>query len=136
MECECPNGVRTPVSARRRSAAHGCATAHPMRAARVATRSPDDLGVNRANNRVINNLYHTFSTTGNNPVRRRVTRPLSRSIRHIQHVLPPIRRVRAWHRGEDVLQGLLHAVRPMNLHAECWCLWHGLEDDDVCPEAV
>ena len=30
---------------------------------------PDDSGVNRADNRVIDNLYHTFSTPGNNPVR-------------------------------------------------------------------
>ena len=29
---------------------------------------PDDSGVNRADNRVIDNLYHTFSTPGNNPV--------------------------------------------------------------------
>ena len=30
---------------------------------------PDDSGVNRADNRMIDNLYHTFSTPGNNPVR-------------------------------------------------------------------
>ena len=63
-----PRNSFTPVSVRRRSAAHGCTTVHPdARSAGGTIRGlTEDY---RANYRVINNLSHTLSTPGNNPVR-------------------------------------------------------------------
>ena len=70
-----PGNLFTAVTIRRRSAAHGCATAHPDAHSEggcpeLRTRTIQGLAEDyRANNRVINNLSHTFSTPGNNPER-------------------------------------------------------------------
>ena len=74
-----PANLFTPVSVRRRSAAHGCATAHPD--ARSAGGGQDDqvdvgfgqdsaglTGDYGANNRAENILIHTYSIPGNSPV--------------------------------------------------------------------
>ena len=73
-----PRDLSKAVTIRRRSAAHGCATAHPdARSARggrddqVDVGFGQDSGVNRgfrANNRAKNILIHTYSTPGNSPV--------------------------------------------------------------------
>ena len=75
-----PGNLFTAVTIRRRSAAHGCANAHPdargaVRGTVGTIKSPSSSGKIRgvtgdcgADKSVQNILTHTFSTPGNSPV--------------------------------------------------------------------